>query len=48
VLLNTSFNTANEPIVRTPSDAVRCLRETDLDLVALEGCVVRKPAVRAR
>jgi carbamoyltransferase len=31
VLLNTSFNVANEPIVETPEDAVRCFLGTDID-----------------
>lgn len=44
VLLNTSFNGRDEPIVRTPADALRCFRATDLDLLVLEGCVIRRPA----
>jgi carbamoyltransferase len=40
VLLNTSFNRAGEPIVRTPADALRCARAAGLDVVVIEGCVV--------
>jgi carbamoyltransferase len=40
VLLNTSFNRAGEPIVRTPADALRTARACGLDLLVLEGCVV--------
>ena len=42
VLLNTSFNRRDEPIVGTPADAWRCFVDTDLDLLVLEDCVVRK------
>lgn len=31
VLLNTSFNVANEPIVETPEDAIRCFLGTGID-----------------
>lgn len=41
VLLNTSFNRAGEPIVRTPADALRCFAEAGLDLLVLGGLVVR-------
>ena len=42
VLLNTSFNRRDEPIVRSPADALRCFLDTDLDILVLEDCVVRK------
>ena len=42
VVLNTSFNGPNEPIVRSPADALRCFVEGQLDLLVLEGCVVRR------
>lgn len=42
VLVNTSFNRRDEPIVRTPADALRCFADTDMDLLVLEGCIVRK------
>ena len=45
VLLNTSFNRRGEPIVRTPADAFRCFADTDLDLLVLEGCLVRRSAL---
>ncbi|MFC9285736.1 carbamoyltransferase [Streptomyces sp. NPDC057052] len=44
VLLNTSFNDNEEPIVETPEDAVRCFLGTDLDLLVLGDLVVRKAA----
>jgi carbamoyltransferase len=31
VLLNTSCNVANEPIVETPEDAIRCFLSTGID-----------------
>jgi len=40
VLLNTSFNRAGEPIVRSPADAHRCFVAAGLDLLVIEGCVI--------
>jgi carbamoyltransferase len=42
VLINTSFNVRGEPIVCTPEDAFRCFMGTDLDLLAIGNCVLRK------
>jgi carbamoyltransferase len=42
VLVNTSFNVRGEPIVCTPADAYRCFRNTEIDVLALEDCVVEK------
>ncbi|MEE1822815.1 carbamoyltransferase C-terminal domain-containing protein [Streptomyces sp. BE20] len=42
VLLNTSFNDNEEPIVESPEDAVRCFLTTELDVLVLHGLVVRK------
>lgn len=42
VLINTSFNVRNEPIVETPSDALRCFFTTDIDLLALENFIIDK------
>jgi carbamoyltransferase len=47
VLLNTSFNRADEPVVRTPADALRCAALAGLDLLVLERCLVRRPALEA-
>jgi carbamoyltransferase len=44
VLLNTSFNRAGEPIVRSPADALRCARAAGLDLVVLDRFVVEGSA----
>jgi carbamoyltransferase len=46
VLLNTSFNDKNEPIVETPDDAMRCFLNTDMDLLVLGDTVVRKAPAR--
>jgi len=43
VLLNTSFNRADEPVVRTPADALRCAVAAGLDLLVLEDHLVRGP-----
>ena len=42
VIINTSFNIRGEPIVCTPQDAYRCFMATDMDLLILEDCIVRK------
>jgi carbamoyltransferase len=42
VLLNTSFNTAEEPIVCTPEDAIRTFLATELDVLVLGDHVVRR------
>lgn len=47
VLVNTSFNRAGEPIVRSPADAVRCFSEGGLDLLVIERCVIEASAVAA-
>lgn len=43
VLLNTSFNDNNEPIVETPDDAIRCFLATEMDLLVIEDLVISKP-----
>ena len=42
VLINTSFNVRNEPIVETPTDAIRCFFTTDIDLLALDKFIIDK------
>ena len=42
VLVNTSFNVRGEPIVCTPEDAFRCFMATDIDVLAIGGCYLRK------
>jgi carbamoyltransferase len=42
VLVNTSFNVRGEPIVCTPEDAFRCFMGTELELLAIGDCLVRK------
>jgi carbamoyltransferase len=44
VLLNTSFNVAGEPIVCSPSDALRTFWGSGLNVLVLENFVVRKQA----
>jgi carbamoyltransferase len=50
VLVNTSFNVRGEPIVCTPEDAFRCFMGTDIDLLAIGDCLLRRdeqdPALR--
>jgi carbamoyltransferase len=42
VLLNTSFNGPKEPIVETPSDAIRCFYETKLDHLVIENFIIHR------
>jgi carbamoyltransferase len=42
VIINTSFNIRGEPIVCTPQDAYRCFMATDMDVLVLENCFLRK------
>jgi carbamoyltransferase len=42
VLLNTSFNDNGEPIVETPTDALRCFLKTEIDVLILEDFYVEK------
>ena len=37
VIVNTSFNVRDEPIVCTPEDAYRCFMRTEMDALVLEG-----------
>jgi carbamoyltransferase len=43
MVMNTSFNDNEEPIVTTPADAVSCFCKTDLDALALGPFWVEKP-----
>lgn len=47
VVLNTSFNIAGKPIVETPADAVRCFRETAIDVLAIGPLLVSKKPLDA-
>jgi carbamoyltransferase len=42
VVLNTSFNVRGEPIVRTPSEALRCFQSTEMDRLYLGSWLVKK------
>jgi carbamoyltransferase len=45
MVVNTSFNDNDEPIVCTPEDAIRCFRKTDLDGLAIGPFWVERDAV---
>ncbi|MGV3486768.1 MAG: DUF5989 family protein [Planctomycetaceae bacterium] len=45
VLLNTSFNDRDEPIVCTPDDAIAAFESTNLDALVLENFLILKQAV---
>ena len=42
VLINTSFNIRDEPIVCSPEDAYRCFMGTEMDMLAIGNAVLRK------
>jgi carbamoyltransferase len=42
VLVNTSFNVRDEPIVCTPDDAYRCFMGTEMDVLVMENAVLSK------
>ena len=42
VLVNTSFNVRGEPIVCTPEDAFRCFMGTEIDVLAVGNCILKK------
>jgi carbamoyltransferase len=42
VMVNTSFNVRDEPIVCSPEDAVQCFLKSGLDYLAIENFLVTK------
>jgi len=42
ILVNTSFNVRGEPIVCTPEDAFRCFMGTDIEVLVVGNCLLRK------
>jgi carbamoyltransferase len=44
ILLNTSFNMRDEPIVCTPSDALVCFLRSEIDCLVLEDFILDRPS----
>ena len=44
LLVNTSFNVRGEPIVHNPTDAFRCFMGTEIDILAIGRCLLKKEA----
>jgi carbamoyltransferase len=42
MVVNTSFNVRGEPIVCTPEDAFRCFMGTEMDVLVVGNCLLRK------
>ena len=42
VIINTSFNVRGEPIVNTPQEAYNCFMGTELDILVIGNCYLRK------
>lgn len=47
LLVNTSFNVRGEPLVCSPSDAIRCFLATDMDYLVLQDVLIDKRTVSA-
>jgi carbamoyltransferase len=48
MLINTSFNLAGEPIVRTATDAWRCFTRTKMDYLVVDDILLRHPHPEGR
>jgi carbamoyltransferase len=48
ILINTSFNVAGQPIVRTAAEGWDCFVNTDIDLLVLNDEVYRNPFEKTR
>ena len=52
IVVNTSFNVRGEPIVCSPEDSFRCLMGTEIEVLAVENCIMEKvdqdPALKTR
>jgi carbamoyltransferase len=46
VIVNTSFNVRDEPIVCSLDDAYRCFQKTEMDVLVLENYIITKAATR--
>jgi len=44
-VLNTSFNVKGEPIVCSPTDALRCFYGSGMDALAIGNFLLEKPAM---
>lgn len=42
ILVNTSFNIKDEPIVCTPMDAINCFNNTEIDVLIMNNFILRK------
>jgi len=42
LILNTSFNDRNEPLVCTPEDAVKCFLNTNIDILIAGNYIISK------
>ena len=43
MLVNTSFNVRDEPVVCSPLDAYRCFMATEMDMLAIGNFILKKP-----
>jgi carbamoyltransferase len=45
VILNTSFNIMDQPIIESPLNAIRCFFSTGLDVLVMGDFIVEKPFI---
>ncbi len=45
ILVNTSFNVRGEPIVCSPEDAIRCMGNSQIDVLVLEDFIIDKASI---
>lgn len=45
VIINTSFNKCGDPIVESPLDALETFRDMDLDVLVLDGLIIKKRGI---
>jgi carbamoyltransferase len=42
LIIDTSFNLAGDPIIETPTDALKCFLSTQIDILVLGDYIVKK------
>lgn len=48
VIINTSFNKSGDPIVESPQDALETFQDMDLDILVLDGFIIKKRGIDAK
>lgn len=48
LIINTSFNVSNQPIVRTAKEAWECFVNTDIDFLVINDCILKNPFLKSQ